>query len=85
MPGRLPVVTLCGSVRFADEMARLERELTLAGHVVLRPVSFDPSRAFSLPATTAHSCPFIPYDYFDGSLYFTDLGLTTSTMYRVPE
>ena len=40
----MSVITLCGSMRFADEMVRHERELTLAGHVVLRPVSLDPSR-----------------------------------------
>ena len=40
----MSVVTLCGSMRFADEMVRLEGELTLAGHVVLRPVSLDLSR-----------------------------------------
>ena len=39
----MPVVTLCGSMRFRDQIARLERELTLAGHVVLAPVSMDPT------------------------------------------
>ncbi|MCM0620025.1 hypothetical protein [Nocardioides bruguierae] len=34
-----PVVTLCGSWRFAAEMERLTAELTLAGHVVLAPVA----------------------------------------------
>ena len=40
----LTVVTLCGSMRFADEMRRLEAELTLAGHVVLSPAPVDPAR-----------------------------------------
>jgi hypothetical protein len=44
VPEDLPVVTLCGSMRFADEMRRLEAELTLAGHVVLSPAPVDPAR-----------------------------------------
>lgn len=43
MAGDHPVVTLCGSMRFRDELARLEAELTLSGHVVLAPVPLDPS------------------------------------------
>lgn len=39
----LTVVTLCGSMRFRDDFARLEAELSLAGHVVLGPVALDPS------------------------------------------
>ena len=39
----LTVVTLCGSMRFGDELARLEAELSLAGHVVLAPVALDPT------------------------------------------
>ena len=35
----LTVVTLCGSMRFGEELERLETELTLAGHVVLAPVA----------------------------------------------
>ena len=38
------VITLCGSLRFRGELARLEAELTVAGHVVLAPVALDPSR-----------------------------------------
>ena len=38
-----PVVTLCGSLQFRDEMRRLDAELTLAGHVVLAPTLLDPS------------------------------------------
>src|SRR5690242_6841383 len=36
------IVTLCGSMRFADDFARLEAELTLAGHLVLAPTVFPP-------------------------------------------
>lgn len=39
---RLPVVALCGSMRFAAEIHRLEVELTLAGHVVLAPTELAP-------------------------------------------
>jgi hypothetical protein len=42
--GEFRVVTLCGSMRFAEAFQRLEAELTLAGHVVLRPASLEPSR-----------------------------------------
>ncbi|WP_198346379.1 MULTISPECIES: DUF4406 domain-containing protein [Nocardioides] len=38
-----PVITLCGSMRFRDEFARLDAELTLAGHVVLTPTALDPA------------------------------------------
>jgi hypothetical protein len=37
------VITLCGSLRFRDEFARLDAELTLAGHVVLTPTVLDPA------------------------------------------
>lgn len=44
---RYTVITLCGSLRFRTEFDRLESELTLAGHVVLRPTNLaataDPS------------------------------------------
>jgi hypothetical protein len=36
------VVTLCGSMRFREELERLEAELTVAGHVVLAPAALDP-------------------------------------------
>lgn len=29
------IITLCGSTRFKDEFERLNKELTLAGHIVL--------------------------------------------------
>ncbi|TCM35115.1 hypothetical protein [Kribbella sp. VKM Ac-2568] len=38
--GRLSVVTICGSTRFRAEMAEVNRELTLAGHIVLAPGVF---------------------------------------------
>lgn len=34
------LVTICGSTRFRDEIARVNRELTLAGFVVLAPGVF---------------------------------------------
>jgi hypothetical protein len=37
------VITLCGSMRFREELERLEAELTRAGHVVLTPTAVDPS------------------------------------------
>jgi hypothetical protein len=37
------VITLCGSMRFREEFARLDAELTLAGHVVLSPTAVDQS------------------------------------------
>ncbi|MBF4163550.1 hypothetical protein [Nocardioides acrostichi] len=39
----IPVVALCGSMRFRDEFDRLTTELTLAGNVVLAPVMIDAS------------------------------------------
>lgn len=39
----LTVITLCGSIRFREELERIETELTLAGHVVLTPVALDPA------------------------------------------
>lgn len=34
------VVTICGSTRFRTEMAAANRELTLAGHIILAPGVF---------------------------------------------
>lgn len=42
-PDEYTVITLCGSMRFREEFARLEAELTLAGQVVLTPTTLDPS------------------------------------------
>jgi hypothetical protein len=41
--GECTVVTLCGSMRFREDLERLAAELTLAGHVVLAPTALDPS------------------------------------------
>lgn len=35
------IITLCGSTRFRAEIARVNRMLTLAGHVVLAPGVFQ--------------------------------------------
>ena len=34
------VVTICGSTRFREQMTQANRELTLAGHIVLAPGVF---------------------------------------------
>lgn len=41
MPPRPEVVCLCGSLRFAEELAEATRVLTLAGVIVLAPVVLD--------------------------------------------
>lgn len=46
------VITLCGSMRFHEEFARLDAELTLAGHVVLAPAALDPSKELSVDELT---------------------------------
>ncbi|GAB3772484.1 hypothetical protein GCM10027600_32340 [Nocardioides ginsengisegetis] len=46
-PDEFTVITLCGSMRFREEFARLDAELTLAGHVVLTPTALDPSTELS--------------------------------------
>ena len=43
-PDEFTVITLCGSMRFREELERLDAELTLAGHVVLAPTALAPSR-----------------------------------------
>lgn len=37
MPERPEIVCICGSVRFADEITKANRELTLAGAIVVAP------------------------------------------------
>jgi hypothetical protein len=37
MPDRPEIVCICGSIRFADEMRAANRELTLAGVIVVAP------------------------------------------------
>ncbi|MFD5813026.1 hypothetical protein [Streptomyces sp. NPDC127038] len=41
MPDRPPIVCICGSARFADEMRAANRELTLAGVIVVAPGEAD--------------------------------------------
>lgn len=41
MDTRPPIVCLCGSIRFAEEMRVVARDLGLAGVVVLAPVVLD--------------------------------------------
>lgn len=35
MIGKYKVITLCGSTRFKEDFERVNRELTLAGHIVI--------------------------------------------------
>jgi len=35
MVGKYKVITLCGSTRFKEEFERVNKELTLAGHIVI--------------------------------------------------
>ena len=35
MMGKYKVITLCGSTRFKDEFERVNKELTLSGHIVI--------------------------------------------------
>lgn len=41
MPDRPEIVCLCGSIRFADAMRAANRDLTLAGVIVLAPGEAD--------------------------------------------
>ncbi|HEX8866888.1 MAG TPA: hypothetical protein VF821_14615 [Lentzea sp.] len=41
MPDRPEIVCLCGSTRFVDEMRAANRDLTLAGAIVLAPGETD--------------------------------------------
>ncbi|SDJ81885.1 hypothetical protein SAMN05428985_101597 [Nocardioides sp. YR527] len=41
MPDRPEIVCICGSVRFADEMRAANRDLTLAGVIVVAPGEAD--------------------------------------------
>ncbi|MGL5927969.1 MAG: hypothetical protein ACRCY8_03445, partial [Dermatophilaceae bacterium] len=40
MPDRPEIVCLCGSTRFVDQMGAANRELTLAGVIVVAPAVF---------------------------------------------
>ena len=35
MPEKYPIITLCGSTKFKEDFIRMQRELTLKGHVVI--------------------------------------------------
>ena len=35
MPEKYPIITLCGSTKFKNDFIRIQRELTLKGHVVI--------------------------------------------------
>lgn len=41
MPDRPEIVCICGSTRFAEEMLAANRDLTLAGAIVVAPVVFN--------------------------------------------
>ncbi|SDF81382.1 hypothetical protein SAMN05216553_103407 [Lentzea fradiae] len=41
MPDRPEIVCLCGSTRFAEEMRAVNRDLTLAGAIVVAPAEPD--------------------------------------------
>ncbi|WP_460651681.1 hypothetical protein [Kribbella endophytica] len=43
MPDRPEIVCICGSVRFVDEMRAANRELSLAGAIVVAPGVFLPA------------------------------------------
>ena len=44
MPDRPEIVCICGSTRFADEMLAANRDLTLAGVIVVAPGVFGHAR-----------------------------------------
>lgn len=50
MVGKYKVITLCGSTKFKDDFIRVQRELTLAGNIVLTVGLFlhkeDPAAAW---------------------------------------
>lgn len=41
MQGKYKVITLCGSSRFENEFIRVQKQLSLAGNIVLSPVFFS--------------------------------------------
>ncbi|MBM7786076.1 hypothetical protein [Tenggerimyces flavus] len=43
MPDRPEIVCICGSARFADELRAANRDLTLAGVIVVAPGVFRPA------------------------------------------
>ncbi|WP_166845880.1 hypothetical protein [Isoptericola sp. BMS4] len=51
MPDRPEIVCLCGSARFADEMSAVNRDLALAGVIVVAPAVFPSADDASGPLT----------------------------------
>ena len=51
MTDRPEIVCICGSIRFADEMSRANRELTFAGAIVVAPGVFLRTDASSADET----------------------------------
>lgn len=47
MPNQPEIVCLCGSMRFAEQLRTVARELTLEGTIVLAPSELDPEVAAS--------------------------------------
>lgn len=43
MQGKYKVITLCGSSRFENEFMRTQKQLSLAGNIVLLPLFFSKS------------------------------------------
>ena len=43
MQGKYKVITLCGSTRFKDEFMKAQKDLTLAGNIVINVGLFDHS------------------------------------------
>ncbi|GAB3935359.1 hypothetical protein GCM10029976_045550 [Kribbella albertanoniae] len=53
MPDRPEIVCICGSTRFADEIHAANRDLTLAGAIVLAPALFPPAAPLTDDQKTA--------------------------------
>ncbi len=51
MPERPEIVCLCGSVRFAEELHEANRDLTLAGVIVVAPATMPATVSAAGPAT----------------------------------
>ncbi|MCO8277984.1 hypothetical protein M1L60_46170 [Actinoplanes sp. TRM 88003] len=54
MPDRPEIVCLCGSIRFADELNAANRDLTLAGIIVLAPAIFSGADGQTAMLSTLH-------------------------------
>ncbi|WP_405059263.1 hypothetical protein OG474_41965 [Kribbella sp. NBC_01505] len=53
MPDRPEIVCICGSARFADEMATANRDLTFAGAIVVAPSVFQRGDSITTEQRTA--------------------------------